>query len=243
MKYTSKNSIFATLAIAATGLLIGGAAAHAQIKNPLKKSAADLESRIDENRIRFEERQAHKGKRIPAQILANARGIVIIHKVKAGLGIGGEIGNGVALVKKEDGTWSAPAFVSLAEGSFGFQIGAGETKAVLVLMTDESLNLLRQGISADIGVEIEATAGPFNAGGDLDTTTLKKPVLVYSDSAGAFVGASLKTGGIVGAKTKNKTAYGMYLNKILFTGTAQTTEAGKNLIAVIEKYSTTPAKN
>ncbi|MCB1207185.1 MAG: hypothetical protein KDN18_23235, partial [Verrucomicrobiae bacterium] len=79
--------------------------------NPLKKSAEKLDLRIRRSAERFIEMQKEPGKRIPAELLARARGIIILHRVKAGLVVGGEAGNGVALVRdKTTGVWSAPAF-------------------------------------------------------------------------------------------------------------------------------------
>lgn len=231
--YSTITKISTALAvIALSGSLI------AQL-NPLKKSPKDLEDRITENRLRFEERQAHPSKAIPNEILADAKGIIILHNIKAGLGIGGEIGNGLALVKnKETGLWSAPAFVSMAEGTFGFQIGAEGSVTIMVLMTDESLRILRQGVSGNAGVELKSALGPIDAGGKLDTTTLRKPVLVYTDAGGAYAGANLKAGGIVGARKKNETLYGMKLNDILFEAEPRLTKAGGELIESVIKFST-----
>ena len=170
------------------------------LANPFKKSQEDLEVRISENRLRFEQRQLMRGGAIPRQILAEARGIVIMHQVKAGLGIGAEFGNGVASVKQADGTWGAPGFVSLSKGSYGIQIGANEVVTIMVLMTDESLQLLKGGGSGNVGLSVEAVAGPHDAGGGIDSTRIQKPVLVYSDAQGAFIGAAFQAGAIVEAK-------------------------------------------
>src|SRR5437763_1396848 len=54
---------------------------------------------------------------IPAQLLRQAEGIVIIPKmINAGLVIGGKRGSGVAMVKRSDGSWSNPVFVILTGG-------------------------------------------------------------------------------------------------------------------------------
>jgi len=63
---------------------------------------------------------------IPAQLMQKAEGIVIIpNLIKAGLGIGGQRGKGIAMVKKANGSWSDPVFVTLTGGSIGFQVGSG----------------------------------------------------------------------------------------------------------------------
>ena len=51
---------------------------------------------------------------IPAELMKKAEGIVVIpNLIKAGLGIGGQRGKGVAMLRKADGSWSDPAFVKL----------------------------------------------------------------------------------------------------------------------------------
>ncbi|MDF1823432.1 MAG: lipid-binding SYLF domain-containing protein [Verrucomicrobiales bacterium] len=203
--------------------------------NPFKKSREDLELRIVENQRRFERRQQRASEAIPWRVMNAARGIVIMHQVKAGLGVGAEFGNGVASVKRADGTWGTPGFVSLSKGSYGFQIGANEVVTIMLLMTDESLKLLQGGGSGNVGLSVEAVAGPHDAGGDFDSHSLLKPILVYSDAKGAFIGAAFQAGAIVEAKKKNETLYGASLDQILFSGRVGPTRAGASLMTVLNE--------
>ena len=205
--------------------------------NPLKKSAEKLDLRIRRSAERFIEMQKEPGKRIPAELLARARGIIILHRVKAGLVVGGEAGNGVALVRdKTTGVWSAPAFISSAEGSYGIQVGAQESTFVLLLMNETGLKPLLGG-SVNIGVDVAATAGPLNEGGKFDTTTVQSPILVYSDVEGLFVGAAFKGGGILPAQKNNDLYYGRSMNDILFDASVRPSATGQHLIDVIETYA------
>lgn len=221
----------------ALGIPLLGAFVHLAEANPLKKSAEKLDFRIRRSAERFVDMQSEPGKRIPADLLARARGIIILHKFKAGFGIGGEAGNGVALVRdKGTGLWSAPAFVSSAEGSYGLQIGAQESTIVLLLMNETGLKPLLGG-TVDVGVDVAATAGPFEEGAKIDTTTIQDPILVYSSSDGLFAGASFKGGAILPAKKNNDVYYGRTMNDILFDSTVGPTQTGLHLIHVIETYS------
>lgn len=205
--------------------------------SPLKKSNEKLDLRIRRSADRFIEMQAEPGKRIPADLLARARGIVILHKFKAGLVVGGEAGNGVALVRdKGTGAWSAPAFVSSAEGSYGLQIGAQESTIVLLLMNETGLKPLLGG-SVDVGVDVAATAGPFDEGGKIDTTTIKAPILAYSSAGGLFAGAAFKGGAILPAQKNNDLFYGRSMNDILFDPAVRPNATGQHLIGVIETYA------
>jgi lipid-binding SYLF domain-containing protein len=205
--------------------------------NPLKKSTEKLDLRIRRSAERLIEMQKDPGKRIPSDLLARARGIIILHKFKAGLVVGGEAGNGVALVRnKMTGLWSAPAFISSAEGSYGLQIGAQESTLVLLLMNETGLKPLLGG-SVDIGVDVAATAGPFDEGAKIDTTTIKDPILVYSSAGGLFAGAAFKGGGILPAQKNNDLFYGRPMNDILFDPTVRSNPTGQHLIDVIETYA------
>ena len=204
---------------------------------PFKKNAAKMDEKIRKNTARFVEFQKNVQKRIPPQVLAGARGIVMIHKFKAGIGIGAEAGGGVALVKDPNtGRWSPPAFVASAEGSWGLQFGAQETDLFFVLMNDDGLKILKDG-SLNVGLDIQATAGPAGVGGDLDTTTIKEPILVYANTGGLFAGAAFKGGGILPAKKNNAVYYGLTLDEILFQKKAQTTVSGRELIAAVRAAS------
>jgi lipid-binding SYLF domain-containing protein len=204
---------------------------------PFEKSAEKLDLRIRRAAERLTEMQSDPKKRIPANLLAQAKGIIILHKVKAGLGIGGEAGNGVAMVRdRNTGVWSAPAFISSAEGSYGLQIGAQESDIILLLMNETGLKPLLGG-SVNIGVDISATGGPIDEGGDFDTTTLKDPILVYSNSDGLFAGAAFKGGGILPAEKNNQLYYGRTMNDILFDPTVRPGATALHLIHVIETYA------
>jgi lipid-binding SYLF domain-containing protein len=219
-------------------LLIGGLAPVVPIfANPLKKSGEKLDQRIRRSADRFIEMQTEPGKRIPAELLASARGIIILHKIKAGLFVGGEAGNGVALVRdKNSGVWSAPAFIASAEGSYGLQIGATESTIVLLLMNETGLKPLLGG-SISIGVDVAATAGPFDEGGKIDTTTIQQPILVYSSSGGLFAGAAFKGGGILPETKSNVLFYSRSMNDILFDPSVRPNAAGQHLIEVLETYA------
>ena len=206
-------------------------------KNPFKKTQPDLEVRIGENRLRFEERQLRRGEAIPPRVIAQARGIVILHHVKVGMGFGAELGNGVAVVKDTNGNWGPPAFVTLSKGSWGAQIGANEAVTIMVLMNEDGLRILRDGGAGDAGVELNAVAGPMETGGEAGTISLREPVLIYSSAKGAFIGASFEAGALIGARNKNQTLYGTTSDQILFSGRVKPTPAGWKLIESLNKHS------
>ncbi len=204
---------------------------------PFDITAEKLDQRIRRSAERLAEMQAEPTKRIPAELIARARGIIILHKFKAGFVLGGEGGNGVALIRDaRSGRWSAPAFIGSAEGSYGLQIGAQESDIILLLMTDAALKPLLGG-SFNVGVDVEAAAGPNNVGGQIDTNTLTTPILVYSNAGGLFAGAAFKGGAIFAAEKQNSVYYGRAMSDILFDPSVRTSASGQHLINVIDTYS------
>src|SRR5262245_18568605 len=64
---------------------------------------------------------------IPEELMARAHGIAVIpHVVKGAFGLGGQWGKGLMSQRREDGSWSTPAFVEIGGGSFGLQIRSEE---------------------------------------------------------------------------------------------------------------------
>ncbi len=126
---------------------------------------------------------------IPAPVLTNARGIAIIPgEVRAGFIFGGELGQGVLVTRTPDGSWSPPAFISVAGGSFGLQIGGEARDIVLVFNTARSVDFIENG-RLKLGGDASVTAGPVGAG--FAITSDIPEVYSYVRSFGAFIGATV----------------------------------------------------
>ena len=83
---------------------------------------------------------------IPPRILRDAYGIAILPGVvKVGFTLGGRFGRGVLMTRREDGSWSNPAFISLGGGSLGLQIGAQSSDIVLIFRDERSINNIFNG--------------------------------------------------------------------------------------------------
>src|ERR1700723_4422984 len=121
-------ALFAVLLAAAPAILV------AQEETPdkrLKNSAAT-----------FHEIMAAPDRAIPRYLLERAQCIVIVPGMKkAAFLVGGEYGRGFASCRVP-GSWSAPAPVRLAGGSFGVQLGADSADIVLMLMNRRGLERL-----------------------------------------------------------------------------------------------------
>ncbi len=112
--------------------------------------------------------------------------------VKGGFIVGGEGGSGVLVVKGSDGSWSAPAFYTLAAGSFGLQIGGQVSEVVFTIMNDAAVdNML--GDNFKLGADASVAIGPIGQGIEASTTiNLRDDIYAFSKTVGLFGGGSLE---------------------------------------------------
>ena len=128
---------------------------------------------------------------IPQSILSGAKCVVVVpHYKKGAFVIGAQYGQGVATCRTPNG-WSAPVFVRLEGGSFGWQIGGQSTDLILVAMNTHGLeDMLKSKFK--LGGDAAASAGPVGRNASADTDiTLHAEFLTYSRSRGLFAGLDL----------------------------------------------------
>src|SRR5215510_7639497 len=146
---------------------------------------------------------------IPEELMARAHGIAVIpHVVKGAFGLGGQWGKGLMSQRREDGSWSTPAFVEIGGGSFGLQIGVQASDVVLVF-TDETgiKGLLKSKLK--LGADASATAGPVGRKAEVGTdAALRSGVFAYSRSKGLFAGISLDGSVVSIDDSANRRVYG-----------------------------------
>ena len=107
--------------------------------------------------------------------LNNAAGVLVFPRVvKAGVGIGGEYGQGALRMggKTVD-------YYSTAAGSFGFQLGAQAKSIVIAFMTKESLEKFRNSAGFKVGVDGSVALIDLGAGKSIDTANIKDPVVGF----------------------------------------------------------------
>jgi lipid-binding SYLF domain-containing protein len=130
-------------------------------------------------------------KAIPQSILAGASCVVVVPSFKKGaFVVGAQYGQGVATCRTPQG-WSAPVFVQLTGGSFGFQIGGQSTDLVLVAMNQKGFQDLLES-KFKIGGSASAAAGPVGRDAGASTNwKLDSELLTYSRAKGLFAGIDL----------------------------------------------------
>lgn len=176
-------------------------------------------------------------KSIPRDLLQKAKAIVVFPgALKAAFIIGGQGGNGVA-IRRTDKGWSAPAFLNMAGGSIGAQIGGQKTDYVLLIMNDKGLSNLLQD-KFEIGGEGSVSAGPVGRTAAASTNvTLDAEILSYSRSKGLFAGLALKGVVISQDQDMNQAVYEKSAAQILGSKPVPASEAPEQL----RKFSETVA--
>jgi lipid-binding SYLF domain-containing protein len=104
-----------------------------------------------------------------------AKGVLVFPKVyKAGIGVGGEYGEGALRVGGQ-----TVDYYSTAAASIGFQLGA-QAKTIVILFTEQSaLDKFRQSEGWKVGVDGSVALVDIGVGKTVDTSNIKDPVLGF----------------------------------------------------------------
>lgn len=201
------------------------------------KSKADLDKRLDSATATLNEIMATPDKSIPNSILQQATCVgVVPGLIKGAFIFGAEYGQGVVTCRTGHG-WSAPAFIQMAGGSFGFQIGGQGTDLVLVAVNQKGFqDLLKSKFK--IGGDASAAAGPV--GRDTQAATnwkLQSELLTWSRAKGLFAGIDLN--GVAVTENTNDTTefYGQpHSFEQILKGDVLPPEAAKPFVSTVAKY-------
>jgi len=152
-------------------------------------------------------------KAIPPALMQDAAGVAVVPRVfKAGFVIGGRFGRGVVLVRRRDGSWTNPVFITLAGGGVGWQVGVQSTDVVLIFKTRDSLDRILNGKDkVTLGADVAVAAGPAGRSAAAATDAqLGAEIFSYSRSRGLFAGLSLEGAGLLVDGDANEAFYGVH---------------------------------
>lgn len=146
---------------------------------------------------------------ISKKIIANAKAVVIIPaSLKFSFFLGAKYGEGVASIKRANGSWSYPFFVKLTGGSVGFQFGFEKTDTLFIFTSTKSVAGLL-GDKFTLGADASISIGPLAAQIDKSMeANMSAEIFTYSKASGAFVGASFEGNVIAHEPQKNRALYG-----------------------------------
>ena len=220
-----------TAALCAMMVVAGTASLQAESK-------AKLDERLTNSKNVLDEIMATPDKAIPNQILSQAACVVVIPAYKKGaFVVGAQYGKGAATCKTSSGKWSAPVFVQLTGGSFGFQIGGQSTDLVLVGTNNNSLQHMLSS-KFKIGGDAAAAAGPVGRNAQAGTDwKLNAEFLTWSRSKGLFAGIDLDGTVLSDDQDGMRDFYGANVPyKTVLGGATPTPEDAKPFVRTVSKY-------
>jgi len=161
----SKKNLFllAVLVFLGLSLVVGSSVAFA-------KAAIEIDTSVDVALEQFE-----KDIKGGSEFLKGAKGVLVFPSVlKAGIGIGGEYGEGALRIGGV-----TVDYYSTAAASIGFQLGAQSKRIIIVFMQDDALKKFRESKGWEAGVDGSVALIELGAGGTLDSTNIKNPIVGF----------------------------------------------------------------
>lgn len=108
-------------------------------------------------------------------LVARSAGILVFPTVvKAGIGIGGEYGEGELLIRGRP----AGRYNTIA-GSIGFQLGAQARSVIIIFMTPYALDNFRRVDGWKVGIDGSVAIITVGVGGSIDTDKITSPVVGF----------------------------------------------------------------
>jgi lipid-binding SYLF domain-containing protein len=109
------------------------------------------------------------------ELVAKSAAVLVFPSViKAGMGIGGEYGEGALLVRGR-----TVGYYNTISASIGFQLGAQARSVIIVFMTPEALAGFRRVDGWKVGVDGSIALITVGVGGSIDTTRIANPIVGF----------------------------------------------------------------
>jgi lipid-binding SYLF domain-containing protein len=177
----------------------------------LTAQAANMRERINDATDILEKRQGSADP-IPSDVLLNAKGVAICTIIKGGIGLGGQGGEGIVMIRHLGAAgpvWRAPSAFNISGASLGAQIGFTSIRYVILLNTEAAIGQFVGTGKVKWDATATGTAGQDTAVESETTRQLEEhAVLVYRDSGGLFGGATFGGSSIEVKDEINQQAYG-----------------------------------
>jgi SH3 domain-containing YSC84-like protein 1 len=196
-----------------------------------KEEATD---RLDNAAKVLQEVMVAPDKGIPNEVMDHAKCVAVVpHLVKGGFVVGAEGGKGVATCRTANG-WSAPAFFTVAGGSWGLQIGVEGIDLVMIFQNREGMEHLLNS-KFEVGGDASAAAGPVGRHASADTDwKMNAEILTYSRAKGVFAGLTLNGAVVKPDEGSMKAVYGPDVTqRAVLTGQVQPPSEAHAFLAAV----------
>jgi lipid-binding SYLF domain-containing protein len=129
-------------------------------------SAAQIDAAVEDTLHRI------RGSR---ELVAKSTAVLVFPSViKAGIGIGGEYGEGALLTRGR-----TLEYYNTVSASIGFQLGAQARSVIIVFMTPEALTSFRRVNGWKVGVDGSVALVNVGIGGSIDTSKIASPIVGF----------------------------------------------------------------
>jgi lipid-binding SYLF domain-containing protein len=109
------------------------------------------------------------------ELVREASGVLVFPRIiKAGMGIGGEYGEGALRIRGR-----TIAYFNTISASFGFQLGAQARSVIILFMTHEALEHFRGTDGWKVGVDGSVAIITVGVGGSIDTNKIVSPIVGF----------------------------------------------------------------
>src|SRR5581483_2581035 len=179
-----------------------------------------------------------KDRGIPEDLIGKAECVGIVPSLKrAGFIVGAKYGKGVVVCRTARG-WSGPSTIRIEGGSFGFQIGAGETDLIFIVMNHHGVEDLMKD-KFTLGGDASVMAGPLGRTGTAQTDALMRAeILSYSRSHGVFAGVSLEGATLRPAHSVNREIYGRDVTqREILSGQVRRPAVARGIYSELDRYT------
>ncbi|PYH48065.1 DUF500 and UBA/TS-N domain protein [Aspergillus saccharolyticus JOP 1030-1] len=149
-------------------------------------------------------------KKIPAEVVRQAKGLAIFTAMRWGWGFSGAGGSGILIARDpQTGAWTEPSGILLHTAGVGFLAGADIYDCVMVINTYEALEAFTK-LRVTLGSEVSVAAGPVGMGGVVESEVHKRraPIWTYMKSKGLYGGIQIDGSIIVERCDENEKFYG-----------------------------------
>ena len=167
--------------------------------------ADDAKELVNDAAETLQKMRANEGIR---KLMERAKGMLIVPEYGRGAaGVGLRGGEGILLAQK-DGKWSSPMFYNIGGVSVGAQFGAEGGEIAMLLMNDKALERFHDEASFSLNVGADLTIVDFSAMSQAEIGKEGADVVFWSDTEGAFAGATLSATNIAWDGDENRSYYG-----------------------------------
>ncbi|MBI4432971.1 MAG: hypothetical protein HY592_05795 [Candidatus Omnitrophica bacterium] len=110
-----------------------------------------------------------------SKIIHEAKGVLVFpHVFKAGIGIGGEYGEGALLINGR-----TVDYYNTAAASIGFQLGAQKKSIIILFLQSNALRRFQSSEGWKAGVDASVAVVTLGAGGAIDSAKLREPIIGF----------------------------------------------------------------